>query len=482
MKDRHMDETELRLEFRGGLMMSTLPLFVFLIVTVILVAQGAPTVEGMIIASMLGISAGMLVAKDIAQYGDAVFSLMANRTATVAVVCWLWAGAFSGIMAASGLVEAIVWIGWQLNLQGAWLTVSIFISAAIFATSLGTGLGTVLGFTAIMYPAGIVLGANPAAIMGAIISGAAFGDNMSPVSDTTIVSAATQETDVGGVVRSRLKYALITSAVSIVLFYIFGASQTALPPAEAQELLSETADPKGLPMLIPAVVVFVVAICGRHFLGALTAGILSALIIGPVTGAFSLDTAFYVADGTVAGSAVDGVMGMVPVCVLALLLVTSIGIMLAGGFLQYAIDWLQEHVAKSETGTELSIIGLISFTNICVSVNTVAMIAAGPLANVLRKRFNIHPHRSANLLDCVSCSFPFLLPYAAVAVAAVAIQKQVANQYTFVEVLTVSDFAPYTFYCIGLFPVMVLAALTGFGRKHEAQGRGRRDRNQQTTD
>ncbi len=468
MKDRHMDQTEQRLEFRGGPMMSTLPLFVFLIVTVIMVAQGAPTVEGMIIASMLGISAGMLVAKDIGQYGEAIFSLMANRTATVAVVCWLWAGAFSGIMAASGLVEAIVWIGWRLNLQGAWLTVSIFISAAIFATSLGTGLGTVLGFTAIMYPAGIVLGANPAAIMGAIISGAAFGDNMSPVSDTTIVSAATQETDVGGVVRSRLKYALIASAISIVLFYIFGASRTALPPAEAQKLLSETADPKGLPMLIPVAVVFVVAIYGRHFLGALTAGILSALIIGPVTGAFSPGTTFYVADGAVAGSAVDGAMGMVPVSVLALLLVTSIGIMLAGGFLQHAIDWLQKHVAKSETSAELSIIGLISFANICVSVNTVAMIAAGPLANILRKRFNIHPYRSANLLDTVSCSFPFLLPYAAVVVAAVAIQKQVASKYTFVEVLTVSDFAPYTFYCIILFPLMILVALTGFGRKHEA--------------
>lgn len=179
-------------------MMSALPLMVFLMVTVVLVTTGAPTVEGMIIASMLGISAGMLVARDLAQYGEEVFSLMANRTATVAVVCWLWAGTFSGIMAASGLVEAIVWLGWKLNLQGAWLTVSIFISAAVFATSLGTGIGTVLGFTAIMYPAGIVLGANPAAVMGAIISGAAFGDNVSPVSDTTIVSAATQETDVGG--------------------------------------------------------------------------------------------------------------------------------------------------------------------------------------------------------------------------------------------------------------------------------------------
>ena len=449
-------------------MMSALPLMVFLMVTVVLVTTGAPTVEGMIIASMLGISAGMLVARDLAQYGEEVFSLMANRTATVAVVCWLWAGTFSGIMAASGLVEAIVWLGWKLNLQGAWLTVSIFISAAVFATSLGTGIGTVLGFTAIMYPAGIVLGANPAAVMGAIISGAAFGDNVSPVSDTTIVSAATQETDVGGVVRSRLKYALITSAISIVLFYVYGAGKTALPVAEAQKLLSETADPRGLPMLIPALIVFLVAIGGRHFLGALTAGILSALIIGPVTGAFSLGSVFYVADGAVAGSAVDGAMGMVPVSILALLLVTSIGIMLSGGFLQVVVDWLQKHWAKSETGTELSIIGLISFANICVSVNTVAMIAVGPLANIMRKRIKIHPHRSANLLDTVSCSFPFLLPYAAVVAAAVAIQKQVATQYPFVEVLTVSDFGPYAFYCIILFPLMILAVLTGFGRKHQA--------------
>ena len=449
-------------------MMSALPLMVFLMVTVVLVTTGAPTVEGMIIASMLGISAGMLVARDLAQYGEEVFSLMANRTATVAVVCWLWAGTFSGIMAASGLVEAIVWLGWKLNLQGAWLTVSIFISAAVFATSLGTGIGTVLGFTAIMYPAGIVLGANPAAVMGAIISGAAFGDNVSPVSDTTIVSAATQETDVGGVVRSRLKYALITSAISIVLFYVYGAGKAALPVDEAQKLLSETADPRGLPMLIPALIVFLVAIGGRHFLGALTAGILSALINGPVTGAFSLGSVFYVADGAVAGSAVDGAMGMVPVSILALLLVTSIGIMLSGGFLQVVVDWLQKHWAKSETGTELSIIGLISFANICVSVNTVAMIAVGPLANIMRKRIKIHPHRSANLLDTVSCSFPFLLPYAAVVAAAVAIQKQVATQYPFVEVLTVSDFGPYAFYCIILFPLMILTALTGFGRKHQA--------------
>ncbi|MCI0693622.1 Na+/H+ antiporter NhaC family protein [candidate division KSB1 bacterium] len=460
-----MTISERKLEFHGGPAVSVLPIAVFLLSTIVLVLKGAPAVEGMILAAMLGISIGMIFAKDVAQYSEEVFSLMANRIATVAVVCWLWAGAFSGIMAASGLVEAIVWLGWKLNLQGEWFTVAVFVSASLFATSVGTGLGTVVGFTTVLYPAGIVLGANPAALMGAIFSGAALGDNLAPISDTTIVSAATQETDVGGVVRSRLKYVLIAAGISCVLFFIFGAGNTALSASEAQQLLAETADPRGLPMLIPAAIVFLVAFSGRHFLGALTAGIASAMIVGPVAGVFSLHEVFNITGNSVAGSAVSGAMSLVPISILTLLLVTAIGIMQASSFLERHITWLQATIAKSVTGTELAIVALISLTNICVSVNTVAMIAAGPLVNVLRKRFGLSPYRSANLMDAISCSFPYLLPYAATTVAAVAIQQEVAKRYGFVEILSYDQFAPFAFYCVLLFPLMIVAAVTGFGRK-----------------
>jgi len=201
------------LSFRGGPLVSVVPLATFLVATVILVIRGAAVVEGMIVAAMLGIALGMLFVRNLSEYGEQVFSLMANRIATVAVVCWLWAGAFSGILADSGLVESIVWLGWKLGLSGSAFTLAVFCFASLFAVSVGTGMGTVVGFTTVMYPAGIVLGANPAALMGAILSGAAFGDNLAPVSDTTIVSAATQETDIGGVVRSRLKYSLIAGGI-----------------------------------------------------------------------------------------------------------------------------------------------------------------------------------------------------------------------------------------------------------------------------
>lgn len=458
----HADE----LDFRGRPLLSVVPLLLFLVLTIMLVILGAPAVEGMILAAMAGISAGMVLVRDIGNYSERVFSLMANRIATVAIVCWLWAGAFSGILASSGLVEAIVWIGYKLQVGGAGFTLIVFIAAAIFAVSVGTGLGTVVGFTAVMYPAGIVLGANPAALLGAIFSGAAFGDNLAPISDTTIVSAATQETDVGGVVRSRLKYVLIASALAMALFLGFGSGGAALAPEQAARLLAETADPTGLPMLLPAVVVFVLAVRGWHFLGALTAGIVAAAIIGPVAGIFPLSELVRVtAERTVAGSAVDGAIGLLPTCILTLLLVTIIGIARAGGFMALLMRWLDRAIARDTRGAELAIILLITAANLCVSVNTVAMVTIGPLANTLRQRHGIHAYRSANLLDTVSCSFPYILPYAATVVAALAVQEQVAARYAFVQVLSISEYWSYFFYGLVLFPLMVLAALTGFGRR-----------------
>lgn len=454
------------LEFRGGSVMSVLPLVVFVLATGLLVWFKAPAVEGMIMAAMLGISVGMLFSKNMADYSEQVFTLMANRTATVAVVCWLWAGAFSGILAKSGLVEAIVWVGWKLHVTGALFTLTAFISASLFAVSVGTGLGTIVGFTAVIYPAGIVLGGNPAALMGAIFSGAALGDNLAPISDTTIVSAATQETDVGGVVRSRLKYVLISAGLASILFLILGGGQSVLAEAQAGQLMAQTADPTGLPMLLPALIVFLVAISGRHFLAALSAGIASAVIVGPLAHVFPLERVFSVtAQGSVAGSAVEGAIALLPTAILTLLLVTAIGIMEAGGFLEKFIQWLEKWLAHTIRGTESAIVALITFTNLCVSVNTVAMITAGPLANILRKRRQIHPYRSANLLDTISCTFPYILPYAATVVAAHAIQQQVAQQYSFVQVLPWYQVATYFFYGIILFPLMIFAVITGFGRK-----------------
>ena len=160
-----------------------------------------------------------------------------------------------------------------------------------------------------------------------------------------------------------------------------------------------------------------------------------------------------------------GSLSMMPISILTLLLVTANGIMEAGGFLERIMNWLNRTAARSVRAAEGAIVMLISLANIFVPVNTIAMVTVGPLANRLRKSYNIHPYRSANLLDTISCSFPFILPYAAVIVAANTIQLELAKRYDFMVVLSWADEAPFAFYSIILFPLMILAVITGFGHK-----------------
>lgn len=420
----------------------------------------------MIVTAMLSISLGMLFASSPVDYSEAIFSLIANRVTGVAVTCWLWVGAFSGILADSGLTEAIVWLGWKLSLGGIVFVLCTFIISAIFTVSVGSALGTVVGFTTVIYPAGILLGAPPGPLMGAIISGAAFGDNLAPISDTTIISAATQETDIGGVVRSRLKYSLSAAFIASVLFFIHGDSAFTSNTLEANKLLAEMADPSGLPMLIPGLIVLVSMIFGCHFFLAINLGIFSTLVIGSFTGVFPLERVIqFSGEGSFGGSMVDGIMAILPIVILAMLLITVNGLMERGGFFNRLLALLESNAVKSVRGAETAIVTLVSIANLCVPGNTTAMITVGPLVNKLRKRHGIHPYRSANLIDTISCSFPFMLPYSAIIILTIALQKELLERYDFIVVLSWSDIWPHVYYGIVLFPLMILAVITGFGRK-----------------
>ena len=81
------------------------------------------------------------------------------------------------------IVEGLVWLSVKTHVSGAAFTVAAFIFAAVFAMATGSGFGTISTMSFILYPAGILLGANPAVLAGAILSGAAVGDNIAPVSD-----------------------------------------------------------------------------------------------------------------------------------------------------------------------------------------------------------------------------------------------------------------------------------------------------------
>ena len=154
----------------------------------------------------------------------------------------------------------------------------------MFATVTGTSLGTLLVCAPLLYPASVVLEARPEMVIGAVLAGATFGDNVSPVSDTTIASASSQEAPMGGVVRSRLRYALPAAAVAVIAFLAFGGTGTPLERtsdriAAGAHPANLSGDPVALPMLLAPVIVFVMLWRRRGLLESLFAGVGASLVL-----------------------------------------------------------------------------------------------------------------------------------------------------------------------------------------------------------
>ena len=185
------------IEFRGGKAASALPILFFIAWAIFQSGVlGISDTAGLIVGMLVGLTLGMLLVRGSwTGYANAIFAGMAQKVAVTAIVAWLWAGMFAATLQVGGFVNGLGWLAQVSGMGPAVFPAVTFVLAAMLATGIGTGYGTVIAFVALFYPAGVVLGADPLLMFGAILSGAVFGDNLAPVSDTTIVSAVTQDSD-----------------------------------------------------------------------------------------------------------------------------------------------------------------------------------------------------------------------------------------------------------------------------------------------
>lgn len=107
-------------------------------------------------------------------------------------------------------------------LPNSYLAAAIFILSAIIAFATGTSWGTFSIMLPIAIPLAVGLDAPVALAMGAVISGGVFGDHCSPISDTTIISAMASGCSVQEHTKTQLPYALISAAISLLLFISIG--------------------------------------------------------------------------------------------------------------------------------------------------------------------------------------------------------------------------------------------------------------------
>jgi Na+/H+ antiporter NhaC len=460
--------TEPSLRFRGGKAVSALPLVLFILWAVGICVAGAPDEKGLILGMVLGLVAGMFLCRDPwADYAQEIFRGMADPIAAVTIVAWFWAGIFAQVLQAGGLVDGLVWLGRASGADGGLFVGATFLLAALFASAVGTGYGTTVAFTTLMYPAGLLMGADPVWLFASILSGAAFGDNLAPVSDTTVVSATTQETDIPGVVRSRFKYAALAATPALVLFVLLGGG------GERADLdgLGGSLHPQGLILLLPFALVIFLALRGHHIVVTLTWGILSAIALGRVFGLLHWDQVLLIdtGQGQVRGALVDGIAGYLALAVLVLLILAGSRIMQRGGAMEALVDGLARLAGRSVARAEAAIWSIVFSLNVFITINTAAEITAAPVVSRLGRRFALHPYRRANFLDAVTSALGYIFPWGGGVLIGYQTIRNLMDDYDFVVSVSPTEVWPFVLHGWFLAATMLVAALTGFGRTYEAE-------------
>lgn len=401
------------LRFHGDWAGALLPFVVFLAGVSWLGLSGAPDETGFWPVLLLALGVGVLLARDRERYAEAVIDGMGHRIVMILVLAWVLAGVLGVLLRESGLIQSMVDVATVVGLSGGGYVAATFLVCSIFSTATGTSLGTILVCAPLLYPAGAHLGGEPAFVMGAILAGATFGDNVSPISDTTIASATTQGADLGRVVRSRMRYALPSAAIAILAFALLGAEQGsdgAVPASSGPT--GAGVDGTGLLMLlVPALVLFLL-LRRRHLVEGLFAGIAAAVVLGLLTGRYglvdlvSIDRENFIATGLI----LDGMRRAVGVSIFTLLLMGLVGGLQASGLLDRLITHVERRAA-SRAGAEWWIFGAISGATLLTTHSAVAILTVGSLTRQVGERAGIDACRRANLLDVTVCTYPFLLPF-----------------------------------------------------------------------
>ena len=417
----------------------------------------------------VGISAilvGTFLTKEKGTYWETVFEFMGSKTAMTATLLWLIVGVYGNILKEGHIVEGLVWAAHQLDINATGFTLVVFLFSSLFAVSTGSGFGTISAMSLTLFPAGIALGADPALLGGAILSGAALGDSIAPVSDTAVIAATTQEyadgkesADIGGTVKKRLPLALTALAVALIAYGITGGFHTATSIAA----LDNTSEhPQGLALLIPTLMVILLSFRKVNIFVALAVGLAVAVGIGLTFNLFTLSSLICVENGKVGGAIVEGIGGMANICILLMMVVSLSGLIIRSGGMDGITGSLNAHVIRSPKGAELAIFGLVSIAGILIAaVNTIANICIAPFVNGIGKQHGLHPYRRTTLLATVICTFPFVLPYGG---CVLLLQKGIEASGCGMGI-QVTDVFFTAFYPWALLAVMLVVCLTGYQRE-----------------
>lgn len=378
----------------------------------------------------VAISGGMPIRKRIDTYsrGAGANNLM--------LMLWIYvlAGAFAASAKAMGAVDATVNLALSL-LPASMILPGLFLAACFISLSIGTSVGTIVALVPIAAGLAHSVDANLALTVAIIVGGAYFGDNLSFISDTTVVATQTQGCQMSDKFRVNALIVIPAAVIILIIYGILGTGTKAPTHIDAVQYMK----------VLPYIVVLVTAIAGMNVMAVLTLGSILCGIIGIIDGGYDI-FGWFSAMG-------NGVIGMGELIIIAMMAGGMLEIIRENGGIDFIISKITAHV-NSKRGAELSIAALVSMVNICTANNTVAILTVGNISKKIGDKFGVDNRKAASILDTFSCTIQGLIPYGVQMLLAAGLSG-----------LSPLDIIPYLYYPMAIGLAALFAILFRYPRR-----------------
>ena len=357
-----------------------------------------PAIVGFLIA--LGVAFCQNRKRSFSEKMEDVTHSMGDSNVMIMCLVFVMAGGFSGAVQAAGGVDSTV--NFSLSILPPSVAVAgLFIIGCFISTAMGTSVGTIAALAPIAVGISDKTGIAGALCIGAVVSGAMFGDNLSMISDTTIAATRTQGCEMKDKFRENFKIVLPAAVISLVLFLILASGGDYTFTGDRSYNLFK---------ILPYLVVLIGALLGMNVFVVLALGIVLSLVVGVATGAFAWTDMFRVVFEGPDGA--GGIKNMYDITVISIVVAGIIGLVKANGGIDFILNGIKKRV-KTPKGAQLGIAALSSLVDISTANNTVAIVMAGPIAKDISNEFSISPKRTAAILDIFTSVWQGIIPYGA---------------------------------------------------------------------
>lgn len=365
-----------------------------------------------------------------------IFSKGAMHTTTMLMI-WIFilAGAFAQTAKAMGAIDSLVGVLLQI-LPSQAVPVSMFVAACLVSMSVGTSVGTIVTLVPIAAGLGDSIGMPTGMMTAIIVGGAYFGDNLSFISDTTIVATTSQGCKLNDKFKANIYIALPVALICAVLYFVIGMNYSSAENIPEVHYLT----------IIPYLLVIITAICGLNVMLVLSLGIVASFVVAILTGSVGfLDWC---------KSAGEGILGMSELIIVVLLASGIMGVIKHLGGIDYIVEKLLKRVS-TKRNAEFSFMLFIWLVNLCTANNTVTLITTSDIIRKISQKLEIDPRRTASIMDTSSCVIQGVLPYGAQMLMAAALVE-----------LSPLEILPHLYYVYMLAVMLIISIALQFPKKY----------------